>query len=123
MSCSKRLNPFRQPVGPVKNGYTRLMLYLLFSVFRAAVISTIVLPRMAFFLAAPSVGLFFIASVGFVVASCKDPGFTRNDKKVDLAEFYEFYRSDYICVYCETRKPKYARHCHYCKKCVKVIGI
>ena len=114
------MNPFKQAVGPVTNGYSRLVLFILISLFRAAVISMIVLSRMEFFLAAPSVGVFILSMIGFIMASCKDPGFTKNRGQISLAEYYDLYRSEYICVYCETRKPRHARHCHYCKRCVKV---
>lgn len=114
------MNPFRQAVGPVTNGYSRLVLFILVSLFRAGVISMIVLPRMEFFLAAPSVGVFILSIIGFIMASCKDPGYTKNRGQISMAEYYDLYRSEYICVYCETRKPRHARHCHYCKRCVKV---
>lgn len=114
------INPYRQKVGPVTNSYVRLVLFILFSAFRAGVIFTIILPRMEFIVAIPSVGLFAISIIGFFVACCKDPGYTKNRKNKSIVDYFEKYRGEYICPYCETRKPRHARHCHFCQRCVKV---
>jgi hypothetical protein len=87
------------------------------------VISTVVLPRMKEIVAYPSVGLFFVSIFAFFVCCCKDPGYTKNPKRKSLMNYFEKYRGDFICPYCEIRKPRHTRHCHYCKRCVKVIGI
>ena len=70
--------------------------------------------------ALPSVGLFLISMLAFFVACFKDPGYTKNPKRKTLMNYYEKYRGEYICAYCEVRKPRHTRHCHYCKRCVKV---
>jgi ribosomal protein L40E len=118
--CLARLNPFRQRVGPVSNGYSRMVLFILVSLFREGFIISAFLPHLDMYVAAPAVGLFLIGAVGFLVASCKNPGYTNNPKNYSLLEFFEMYRSEYICVYCVARKPRHARHCHYCGRCVKV---
>jgi hypothetical protein len=115
-----KINPFKQKVGPVSNSYVRLVLFILLSAFRAGVICTIILPRMDFIISIPSVGLFLISMLGFFIACCKDPGYTKNNKNKTIVDYFEKYRGEYVCPYCEIRKPRHARHCHYCQRCIKV---
>jgi Uncharacterized protein containing DHHC-type Zn finger len=93
------------------------------SLFRYGGITIVVLPRFPLIYQSVSIGLALIAGLGFLVASCKDPGYTENPNNLTLLKYYETYRSEFICVYCETRKPRHARHCHYCMRCVKVTFI
>ena len=117
------MNPFRQSIGPVSNSYGKIIFLLMFSLFRAGVILTIVLPRLDYPLAYAAVGVFFMSLLSFFISTCKNPGYTNNNKNLKINELFDIYRGDYICAYCETRKPRHARHCHYCKRCVKVIAI
>lgn len=94
---------------------------MLASLFRAGVIVCYILPHMDIYILGTSIGLFFISGLGFLICASKDPGYTKNVKDASLIELYETYRHEYICVYCEIRKPRHARHCHYCKRCVKVL--
>lgn len=118
--CSN-LNPFSHKIGPVKPSPSRPVLFLLLSLFRIGIISTTILPNMNIICAIPSILLFLLTIIFFLISCCKNPGFTKNPKNYSLLALYETYRPEYVCPYCEKRKPKHARHCHYCKKCVKVI--
>ena len=122
-SCMGRLNPFRQAIGPVSSSYTHIVIFFLISLFRMGLIITVILPKMDIEMGAASCGVFLIGIFGFIVASCKDPGYTKNPNGLDVMDFYDKYRGDYICVYCVNRRPKHARHCHCCRRCVKVRDI
>ena len=39
-------------------------------------------------------------------------------KKID--ELYKELKSRFVCIFCEQAKPKGAKHCFICKKCIKV---
>ena len=98
----------------------RIVFFVLISLFRAGIIFVVILPHINETLGAISIGLFAIEALGFLLASCKDPGYTTNLNDYSLIDYFEIYRGDYICSYCNKRKSKNARHCHYCKRCVKV---
>ena len=122
-SCTQVLNPFKFRVGPVSDSYTRLVFYVLLFLFRAAIIITVIYPRLQMEFWVAEAGIYLITLGLFVVACSKDPGYTRNETNIDLGTLLDKYRSDFICMYCEYRKSKNTRHCHYCNKCVKVLYI
>ena len=60
------------------------------------------------------------ATVGlFIAVNRINPGYLEKEG-FGLLEIIDVYRSEYICGYCEVKKPHGTRHCHICGKCVKV---
>lgn len=118
--CKNYLNPFRHKIGPISDSYKNLIIYIMISLLRAGIIASVILPHMDLYILCASVGIFLLAVFGFFMVSFKNPGYTTNNKEISLISLYEKYRYEYICVYCESRKPKNARHCHHCRRCVKV---
>ena len=114
------LNPFKFKVGPVSDSYAKLVFYVLLFLFRAAIIITVIYPRLKMDFWVAEAGIFLLTLGLFILASSKDPGYTKNETNIDLGTLLDKYRSDFICMYCEYRKSKDTRHCHYCNKCVKV---
>lgn len=121
--CVDYLNPFYTKIGPVSNSYSKFIFYLLFFIFRAGLILVIIIPYLNEIFTLTSVGIFLITFVLFITVNCKDPGFTKNPKKLTLLTLLETYTVDFVCPYCEKRKARNTRHCHHCQKCVQVYFI
>ncbi|OMJ72716.1 hypothetical protein SteCoe_28783 [Stentor coeruleus] len=119
MTCTQRLNPFYIPIGPVQNSYMKFIIYILLFIFRAGLTIVVIMPHLNKILSISAAAILILTAFSFIIVNIKDPGYTKNTKNLNLSTLYETYRSEYICAYCETRKPKFARHCHYCERCVK----
>lgn len=61
--------------------------------------------------------LWIIVSISFVGASCKDPGYLKNEYK--LEEMLENFHPDDICPRCEVLTTPRSHHCSICDKCVE----
>ncbi|OMJ83550.1 hypothetical protein SteCoe_15519 [Stentor coeruleus] len=117
--CKNYLNPFRHKIGPISDTYTKLAIFIMISLFRAGFIVSAILPHMDIYILYTSAGIFLLAVISFFIVSTKNPGYITINKEISLMCLYEKYRYEYICVYCEAKKPKNTRHCHYCRRCVK----
>lgn len=114
------INPFKVIVGPIFDTYSKFVIYILLFFLRAGIILTVIFPSIDMDLSVSAAGVFIITAGLFIIVSSKDPGYTKNITNTDLSDLLDKYRSDFICMYCENRKSKDTRHCHYCRKCVKV---
>jgi ankyrin repeat protein len=119
-TCIQRLNPFYTHIDSAHNSYIKFMIYILLFIFRAGLTIVVIMPHLNKILSLSAASILILTGFAFIVVSNKDPGYTKNNKNLSLLTLYETYRSEYICAYCETRKPKFSRHCHYCERCVKV---
>ncbi|OMJ67621.1 hypothetical protein SteCoe_35170 [Stentor coeruleus] len=117
--CVNYLNPFHKKIGPVSNSYSKFVFYMLFFIFRAGLILIIIIPYLNEIFTFTSVGIFLITFLLFITVNCKDPGYTKNPKKLTLLTLLETYNTEFVCPYCEKRKTKNTRHCHYCQRCVQ----
>ena len=61
--------------------------------------------------------LWILLTFGFVMASCKDPGYLR--KEYDLMHLLENFHPDDICPRCEVLTTPRSHHCSICDKCVE----
>ena len=55
-----------------------------------------------------------------MMVSNRDPGFVKRKRKETMLFLYQTYQAEFVCPFCETRKPPKAKHCPYCNRCVKV---
>lgn len=119
--CVQYLNPFHMRIGPVSNSYLKFIFYILLFIFRAGLTIIVIMPNIdpKFSLAAGSI--LIITALLFMIVNIKDPGYTVNRKKLSFLTLLETYRGEFVCPYCEARKAKFTRHCHYCERCVEVI--
>ena len=56
--------------------------------------------------------------VFFVMASCTEPGYLKNDK-VDFMEMLDSIDSTQLCPDCNTIRTSRSRHCSVCKHCIE----
>ena len=108
-------------IGNLKNGLQKFVSNLIGLFSRFLLVCFIFYPglnqSLYFF---GTIGLAALEIISFVFICLKDPGFVKKLPGYDLMQLLEIYKSDYICFYCESRKPYKARHCHKCNKCVRV---
>jgi hypothetical protein len=50
-----------------------------------------------------------VAILSFTFVSNKDPGYIKSKGK-SLFQLYEKYAGDFVCPYCEVKKPHWAKH-------------
>ena len=55
----------------------------------------------------------------FQIVSNMDPGYEVKKANISFMELYEKYQGDFVCAYCEIRRPRHIKHCQYCNKCVR----
>ena len=48
-----------------------------------------------------------------------DPGYEKKKESVNFIKLYEKYHGDFVCAYCEVRRPSHIKHCQHCNKCVR----
>ena len=80
-----------------------------------------IVPHLESFLEVASILIFLISTISFMMVSQSNPGFLKKGKKNQSPlELYETFQPEFLCPFCMNKKPPRARHCFYCKKCVKV---
>ena len=116
------LNPFKFKIGPRANTYTKFLLYILLFIIRAGITGAIIFQKIQEIFAMSAFGIFICTALLFLLVSCTDPGYSKISRNIEFSDLFDKYRSEFVCMYCENRKSKLTRHCHYCEKCVKVIN-
>ena len=109
-------------LGYMENGVLKFLANIL-GLFLRFVLLLIFIHRSIFEVRICGLVLIFLAALEiclFLITSCKNPGFVKKMAGYEFLQLLEIYKSDYICFYCESRKPYKARHCHKCNKCVRV---
>ena len=66
--------------------------------------------------------LILISVISFIMVTYSSPGYIKSNN-ITLLQLMDKYRSQFICPYCEVVKRYHTRHCHLCKKCIKVFFI
>lgn len=76
------------------------------------------LPRFELELSMPSLFLFIVSLVLFVIVNQFDPGYVEKLPGNSLIKLYEEYHCDSICPFCQIKRSSKTRHCQYCERCV-----
>lgn len=95
-----------------------MCVYLFIFIVRYFLIFMFVVPGVEVVFGILSMLIFIICTILFVLVSNMNPGFVKK-KEANIVDLYERYQPDYICVYCEVKKPKHVKHCQHCKRCVE----
>jgi palmitoyltransferase ZDHHC13/17 len=66
----------------------------------------------------PVLALFVISNIFYVWIIRKDPGTVKKSSEVSFVKLNKFFEPSFICPTCEILKPKEARHCYICNKCI-----
>lgn len=114
------MNPFSQRVDNPNKNPCKFIFYSLLYIFRAITFAMLVNFAGNIVVYVASISLIALSLTFFILSSCKDPGFIKKDRR-SLLTLADTYRSEYICSFCESKKPKDTRHCFSCEKCVEVI--
>lgn len=117
--CLSSINPIKAPLQPVKNTCFSFFIYILTSVLRCVLILLFLVPNVNNY-----IGLVFIAFcvlnfVLFEIVSNIDPGYEKLNLNMRFMDLYEKYNGDFVCAYCEVRRPSHIKHCQHCNKCVR----
>jgi len=115
----QKMNPCKSTLEPVKNSYTRFIIYIALFMFRYALIFLFLFPDYPFEFGICSLLLFCLTLFFFISVSKKDPGFIQPNPDMGFLDLYEKYLPEYVCPYCEVKRPKHSRHCQHCNRCVR----
>lgn len=79
-----------------------------------------IVPHLDIEFAVTSLMIFLVSTIAFMMISHQDPGFVKKKRRETMLFLYQTYQAEFVCPFCETRKPPKARHCPFCNRCVKV---
>ena len=66
----------------------------------------------------PSMFLFILSLVLFVIVNQLDPGYIVKHPGNSLIKLYDEHHCDSICPFCQIKRSSKTRHCQYCERCV-----
>lgn len=117
--CLASMNPIKPPLQPVSNSYLSFTIYIITYFLRYILIFLFLIPNLS-----PIYGIIFILLcvfnfILFQIVSNKDPGYEKKQQNIVLMDLYEKYSGDFVCAYCEVRRPNHIKHCQHCNKCVR----
>lgn len=115
-----RINPFKHPIKPVKNSYKLYAFFVMIYILRYILVLLYIIPHLDVSFQFVSLTIFLLSTISFMMVSHSDPGFLKYNKKESMLFLYQTYQAEFLCPFCETKKPPKARHCPYCNRCVKV---
>ena len=118
-----RINPFKHPIKPVKNSYKLYAFFVLIYILRYILVLLYIVPHLDVPFQIVSLFIFLFSTITFMMVSHSDPGFLKNNRKEPMLFLYQTYQAEFVCPFCEAKKPPKARHCPYCDRCVKVRAI
>lgn len=114
-----QLNPVRPPIQPVSNSSTTFIFYIVLFTVRYILISVSYVPFVDEWLGFVSFAIFIVTFVCFIIPSRMDPGYVSKEGDKTLVDLYETYNGDFVCPYCEVKRPHSNKHCQHCNRCVK----
>ena len=117
--CLSNLNPIKSPLQPVTNSYTSFMIYVTTFFIRYILIFLYLLPKLNLYFDAVFIFLFSINFILFQIVSNVDPGYAKVSRDSGYLELYEKYNGDFVCAYCEVKRPYHIKHCQHCNRCVR----
>jgi Ankyrin repeats (3 copies) len=121
---SKRIcDIYSKKISYEPNSYKKNLFYIFLFLLRAVIASCVLYNKLDLTLWVSSTGVLTLAFLFFIVSCIKNPGYAAIDKSENLLGLYEKYRGEFVCPYCECKKPSLARHCHACQRCVIVLDI
>lgn len=88
-------------------------------VLRYILIFLLIVPEIGQYYGLGFFALFFINYLLFQVVSNIDPGFETKHPDLSFIELYSKYNGDFVCAYCEIKRPYHIKHCQHCNKCVR----
>ncbi|OMJ87156.1 hypothetical protein SteCoe_11155 [Stentor coeruleus] len=118
-SILARINPFKHPIKPVKNSYKLYAFFVILFILRYILVILFVIPHLDIEFSIISLMIFLFSTITFMMVSHSNPGFVHFRRKETMVFLYQTYQAEFVCPFCETRKPPKARHCPYCNRCVK----
>ncbi len=119
-SCLAGFNPLKTPLQPPKNNLLMFVVYHMVFVVRYAIIFLLLLPHIWWVFGYITILICILTFFFFEAVSNINPGFIEPKPGRSLSYLYEKYNGDYVCSYCEVKRPGHARHCQHCNRCVKV---
>lgn len=119
-SCLATINPIRTPLQPPKNTYLMFVLYHVVFFLRYGLVLLFLVPSLWWCYGVCICVLCGVTFLLFEIVSNVNPGYIEPKPNRPLSYLYEKYNGDYVCSYCEVKRPGHARHCQHCNRCVKV---
>lgn len=119
-NCLSSFNPLKTPLQPPKNNLLMFGAYHVVLVGRYLVLFLLLLPYVWWGLGYGTMVICVVTFILFELVSNINPGFIEAKPGRSLIYLYEKYNGDYVCSYCEVKRPGHARHCQHCNRCVKV---
>ncbi|CAG9316659.1 unnamed protein product [Blepharisma stoltei] len=113
------INPIRPPIQPIKNSRKTFIFYIAVFIIRYFLIFMCIVPFVHIPVAASSFLIFMLTLITFAASSGIDPGYVKKDSEMSLVDLYEKYNGDFVCPYCEVKRPKSNKHCQHCNRCVQ----
>lgn len=117
--CLSSLNPIKSPLQPVTNSYNSFVFYVVTFFLRYIFVFLYLVPKIEFVYDLIFFALFVVNMVLFQIVSNVDPGYEKVNPKMGFLELYEKYNGDFVCAYCEVKRPYHIKHCQHCNRCVR----
>ena len=117
--CLSEYNPIKPPLQPVGNSYASFYIYVVTFFLRYACILIYLIPNIDSYYGIIFIIILLINFILFQIVSNMDPGYEVKKANISFMELYEKYHGDFVCAYCEIRRPGHIKHCQHCNRCVR----